>query len=232
MLTTAWLFLRLCAPARVTVTDGAAEDGRAAMSGDAAISYAGGYVWVVCVCGWVGGGGGGEGAVCGWAPRPLDDVLAAAAACLPIHLPASLLRCLTTPARPPPAPCSIVRGAGPQPDQRTRGAAALRSAARLPPLPGVLLGAYCRPCTAPVPPCTAPLEQRCGAGCVPQRNFALRAAAAPRPMCPRRHVSRPVPPCPVPQVRSDLDTLLLPLLELLYSAGQRTPNQARPPAVL
>ncbi len=27
------------------------------------------------------------------------------------------------------------------------------------------------------------------------------------------------------QVRSDLDTLLLPLLELLYGAHQRTPNQ-------
>ena len=29
------------------------------------------------------------------------------------------------------------------------------------------------------------------------------------------------------QVRSDLDTMLLPLLELLYSAHERTPNQAR-----
>lgn len=36
------------------------------------------------------------------------------------------------------------------------------------------------------------------------------------------------------QVRSDLDSLLLPLLELLYSAQARSPNQASPlqPALL
>lgn len=33
-------------------------------------------------------------------------------------------------------------------------------------------------------------------------------------------------------VRSDLDTLLLPLLELLYRAHERTPNQASARAVL
>ena len=49
----------------------------------------------------------------------------------------------------------------------------------------------------------------------------------PASPCLRAYPPPPPPPPAPSQVRSDLDTLLLPLLELLYSAPQRTPNQAR-----
>ena len=50
------------------------------------------------------------------------------------------------------------------------------------------------------------------------------ASIGPPGSTPTPHPRYPPCRCPV-QVRSDLDTLLLPLLELLYCAHQRTANQ-------
>jgi hypothetical protein len=72
------------------------------------------------------------------------------------------------------------------------------------------------PCTPSLPPAAA-LFDALGSSLSSERAVLLLYVLLHS--CPRFHEY-----C---LVRSDLDTVLLPLLELLYSAQDRTPNQVR-----